>query len=542
MEASERAELGRRPIAGERPAGRPVTDDPDFEALRSEVLKDPVREETDWARVVELGTEILGEKSKDVTAATYLAVGLFATEGYPGLLDGLRIVEGLLQEHWEGAFPPVPKRRRGRANALEWLAERVAAWTSQREATPPEAEAVTACLQACTDLDKVIGERFEDLDVGMGSATRALRAVSERLAAEAPPPEAEAPASEARSGAQSAEGEAAPEAPSAPSTAAARAAAPTSARGLEVSSQADAQTLVFKSAAFLRSQEPTSPTPYRLVRALRFGPITAAPAATEGRTPLVPPSAERRSGLQRLADSGDWAALLEAAESAFREGSPLWLDLQRYTARALEGLGARFAAAQRAVVEELAALLARAPELPQLRFRDDTPFASPETAEWLAEAVASAGAPAAAPERPSPAPASAEPAAEAELESARRTARERVRTGDPGAALAALREVLAADGSQRSRFLAELELAGLLADAGRERMALPLLEALDEAVSRHRLEEWEPELGRRVLEALYRLRRKRARQRGAPADEASRAEALYDRLCRLDPGAAARLD
>jgi len=166
-EPSARAALGSAPIPGASPAGQSVSDDSDYEALRHEVMKEPAKGEfTDWPRVVETGSRILREKSKDIPTATYVAVGLLATEGFAGLVDGLRIVEGLLQAHWDGGFPPVPARLRGRVNAIQYLSDACQKALGLRgdpkPAKPADREALLACLQACTDLEKVLLERFAD--------------------------------------------------------------------------------------------------------------------------------------------------------------------------------------------------------------------------------------------------------------------------------------------------------------------------------------------------------------------------------------------
>ena len=83
--------------------------------------------------------------------------------------------------------------------------------------------------------------------------------------------------------------------------------------------------------------------------------------------------------------------------------------------------------------------------------------------------------------------------------------------------------------------------AGTL-DTRRERLALPLFEALDEEVATHHLEQWEPALAAQLLRALYRCQRRVADRRGAPPEAAGAAEAIYRRLCRVDPVAAAGLD
>jgi hypothetical protein len=58
-----------------------------------------------------------------------------------------------------------------------------------------------------------------------------------------------------------------------------------------------------------------------------------------------------------------------------------WLDLQRYSILACEGLG--YQAASKAIRSELKTLLADFPQLPTAILNDDTGAANPETLNWL---------------------------------------------------------------------------------------------------------------------------------------------------------------
>jgi type VI secretion system protein VasJ len=480
-------------------------------------MKEPAKGEfTDWSRVVELGSRILREKSKDLPSATYLAVGLLATEGFAGLIDGLRIVEGLLQAHWDGGFPPVPARLRGRINAIQYLSDACQKALGLRgDPGPADREALLACLQACSDLEKVLVERFVDGPVSVGSLTSALREIVERL-----PEEGSAP-------------KAAPAAP-APQPSSLATAGSTAASSSEILSRAHAEEALARSAEFLSEKEPTSPLGYRLSRLLRWGEVTSAPPVVDGKTPLIDPPAERISGLRRLFEASDWAGLLANSEEAFRE-RPVWMDAQRYSDRALVGLGEPYVAARQGLLEEVRSLLRRLPTLPSLCFQNGTPFADADTRKWILEEVGSEES------APSRLAVAAAPDS-ADVVAAREEARELARKGRLSHALGKLEEALLKDGSARGRFLARLELAALASDAGKERVAAPLLEGLDQEMQRHGLEQWEPGLALRVLEALYRCRKRLAERRGGTPEDAARAEEVFARLCRIDPATGAALE
>jgi type VI secretion system ImpA/VasJ family protein len=300
--------------------------------------------------------------------------------------------------------------------------------------------------------------------------------------------------------------------------------------------------LVFKTAAFLRQKEPASPTPYRLVRVFRWAGIGAAPPATDGLTQIIPPSAETNALLRRAHEARDWAGLLESAEDAFRQGSPLWLDVQRFTVTALENLGPGYAAIREGVLEEVRGLLRRMPSVPELRFRDESPFADPETRVWLAESLGQDTAGAGAAHSGAAVAPVAEGIDPAALAEARREARRLVKDGDFRGALDAIAATVDRPGSRRADFLVRLEVATLCADLGRDRLAVPMLQALDDTIRAHDLEGWEPALATRVLESMYRATKRQAGQRGATPDLAGRVEDLFARLCRIDPGMAAKID
>jgi type VI secretion system protein ImpA len=140
-------------------------------------------------------------------------------------------------------------------------------------------------------------------------------------------------------------------------------------------------------AQYLRMQEPQSPVPYLILRALRWGELRSR---TNGEGVdagfLEAPSADVRVELKRQAGAANWRQVLETAEGAM--GEPCgrgWLDLQRYSIQACQELG--FTAAAAAMLSELKTLLSDVPNLPEMTLSDDTGAANPQTRAWLAETV-----------------------------------------------------------------------------------------------------------------------------------------------------------
>lgn len=76
----------------------------------------------DYRRVIELATDALTNKTKDLQIAAWLSESLTKQFGFAGLRDSLKLVAGLQENFWETLFPEIDEGdMEGRANALEWL-------------------------------------------------------------------------------------------------------------------------------------------------------------------------------------------------------------------------------------------------------------------------------------------------------------------------------------------------------------------------------------------------------------------------------------
>ena len=545
------AELGRTPIeAGDGPSGVPPGELESYEAIREQTNRDGrPGDPPEWDEVVAMATEILSTQSKDFATATYLAVALLKTEGPPGLAAGLGVLETMVGTHWDTGYPPV-KRMRGRANAFAWLAERAAPALEALEVQSAEDKtAVQEALQHSQSLAKLLDERMGDADPQLGGMVRALKDICERIAADepepAPPPPPPAAANpqqanpqQPEAGAPAApppEAQVSAAAPTPPAPAAA--AAPPAAGALE--SKADALQWLLKISSFYREHEPASPIAYQLLRMARWSGVAGLPPANpEGVTPVMPPPPERVAALQRLNQAADWATLLQAAEAGFRE-RPLWLDPHRHAVQAAEALGEPYRGVRDAIVGELRALLARVPDLPDLAFQDGTKSADAGTREWLSEILAEAsgsGGAASAPQAPSG------PPLDAAVAEAHQKGLELAKKGDIGQAMQLRSEAAGGDDSPRGRFLMRLDWCRYCMNASREKIALPLLEALEAETREYGLDRWEPGLAFDTLSMLYRCHLRLAEQKGPESQEhKQQAERAFGRLCQIDPIAASAL-
>lgn len=75
-----------------------------------------------WKTIIAKTQEFLKAKSKDLQLAAWLTEAMVNQHGFAGLRDGLQLITGLIQNHWEGLFPPADDGDlETRVAPLEWL-------------------------------------------------------------------------------------------------------------------------------------------------------------------------------------------------------------------------------------------------------------------------------------------------------------------------------------------------------------------------------------------------------------------------------------
>ena len=510
------------PISATAPAGADAAYEDAFQKLKTEVNSLGEAGDVDFDQIVALGEQVLTTLSKDLNAACYLALGLVRTEGYAGLADGLAAVRLVADGFWDDLFPP-KRRMRARTNALQFLADRLSDWAEAARPEPDERETVERATDELARLQDVVTERMGDQAPALGLLRRHLREALRRLPE--PPPAAEA----------------APAAPASPATDTVPASsAGTSSAGApptagDIKTAADAARAVVAVARFLREADAYDPTAVRLLRALRWGPLTTAPPAEGGTTKIPPPPEPRRTYLIGLLQKDPATLAKEAEDQIGQAPFHFWLDLQRLAAQALAQLGQPGRAAHEAVCQEAGALAARLPALAALRFKDGTPFADPLTQSWLAEQAASrSGASSGTGTGGGSAPAPGEHDAVADALAA---ARARLAGGDLAGAIGALQP---GAGPPAERFRRRLAAADLLYTGNRPDVARPLLDQLAEEIRRYRLDMWDPALAAEALRLQHATLHALAAKEKGPEKAALAADAAsaFARLCRVDPAAA----
>jgi type VI secretion system protein VasJ len=515
-ELRERARTWTEPISAETPAGLPAKHEPAYETVTQEVarLESPTGAPVSWSKVVTHAGELLQRTSKDLWLAAYLAYGLHATEGLHGAVTGVTVLTEVLERYWPTLFPE-PKRLRGRANAVGWFVDRMAAALPAAQVTGGDRQVVEALELATRRLGEVAHARFEDQGPALGPLLEGVARLRERLPAEPRPVQP-------------------PPSPLA-SLPAPLPAVPVAQPGGGADSVLDLLrglgTSLQEAARVLRKANTADPLAYRLLRTGLWLHITQPPeAGPEGRThvPSLPSSLRER--MERMATHARWPELLEEAESALGQHRFV-MDLQRYSALALAGLGPSHAPAKEALRLELAALLKRLPGVVGLLASDGTPLADEHTRRWLEEEVLDRSAPPAPAPRPDEVP-------EKDLETFPAEVRELVATRKLSEALARMQQQVTTASTHRDRFKARLVLARLCVISGQHPLAQALYETLVTESASRGLDDWEPALSAECLEGILLVTRIVQKNTGQPSPEYW---SYFRRLSLLDPSASLRL-
>ncbi len=513
------------PIPGDNPAGSDVRYEAGYEIARLEIAKmESVTDSTvQWKLVHDHASSLLRTKAKDLLMAAYMTFAKLKQSGIREFVVGLMVLHGLLETYWDGLLP---ERLRGRANAMSWMVDQLDKALGEIKLEPKDRADVLSLQKAVSRIAGSSRERMGSEGPSFGPVSeriqRMLLAVPEEKPAPPPPPPqaakpTSAPAPSATPAAAQAQGAPVPSA-----------AAPSSPEGVTTFLQESGRNLV-TAANQLRGASTTNPTAYRLMRVGLYVHLEGAPPSDPGGKTQIPPlPAPKRTQLATLEANGKWEALLEESEGALPTAR-FCLDLHRYTHVALERLGEAHFAARQIVVSELAAVLGRMPQVIELAARDGTPLSDGDTKTWITQIVL-AGTGAAA-------PAAAGPAGSADDAKLFAEVRGLLVGGKAIEAMRIGQGCIDAATSPRQRFVRRLGLAGALLEGNQPMLARGLFAALERELREHDLFAWEPELAGRCLEGFVRAIRATAKA-GARYEQA---DVVYERLCLVDPTAAARL-
>jgi type VI secretion system protein ImpA len=551
----------------------------------------------DFPLVIKLAGEALATKSKDLQLAAWLTEAHVKREGIGLIQPCFKLMLDMQEQFWDTVYPEIEDGDAGmRATPIEFAANRVAAIVREApitkkglnfyqykesravgyEADAEASDSKRAARQAAIEDGKVTGEEFDEafsatpkafyagLHESIQSASETLDTLQqyceEKYGDEAPgfsklraaleevdqvvnsllnekrKTEPDEVAEEPEEVEETQEEEAVAEVEEE-----VVAAAPKVKKGKSLSAEPadwdDAVSRIQACALFMQNERPASPVPYLLQSALRLGEMREQ-GSYASYDFLASPVTETRQTLKRLSAESNWEELLRAAITA--AGEPCgraWLDAQRYVWKASYENG--YSAVASAVIATLQSLLKDIPELPTWSLDDDTPTANPETHRWLEEMVI--------PKLPEPVQQEAEPEPEpaytprqeASSEEADQAppdafdlARDMIRRGQISPAIQLLVRDAAQQPSGRARFQRRLQIAQLCIGAGQNKVAHPVLEELVKEIEQRNLEDWEAaEIIAPPLALLLTCL-------DPSQDTNGQREALFSRLCRIDPIAA----
>lgn len=541
------------PLGGDAQTGADWRYEPDYEAIQAEIakLESPLGAPPDWALVRTGAEHILRTASKDIVLACQLAAAYYELDQIGGLARGLILVAEVLDRFWDGAFP-AKKRVRARVGAVDWLLERT---TGLAEFNPKAADRMDIlALEAASDrLISVCREYFDSPSPN----TRPLRDSVQRLLLSLPkeqPPEPASPPPEhamLRATADerpATESDKAPDPPAPkPETDASKAATP----AVDKSSvQSSAELPPVHAAALANPEDLTQflkgtgeslvkagrelfkassaiADGYRLTRLGLYLHLNQAPPTQSGNETMVPPPPEDFvKRLEAMANAGNWAALVEEAESSLPR-MRFWVDLHRYVATALLNLGDSHRDAYQAVLLEVGHWLERMPGASSLSFKGGMPFASASTVDWIQSTV--------------------------RKESSGLEVSPSVTTTVPGFDLSEMRRLiaqgkfdeatneLAAAEQTSSNRLERLEIRAAYAEAliaSKTAVAEGIFRALSDECERYGIDDLHPKLAANCYSGWYKSLQAMAKSGGTRAGDP---ETAFRRLCAVDPAAAIKL-
>jgi type VI secretion system protein VasJ len=201
---------------------------------------------------------LLSQKSKDLLVAAYLCAGLWETQSWAGLANGLNLIKALVDTHWEALHP---ERLRARKTAVDWLLDRIKPLAEVAEAQASDKDALNANV---TLLDYLVafGEtRWEGDPPTIWSLTKIIQGKLAGLPSEtAANADGDGASSDNSSAAASNSG-------------AATMANATFSSGQSIADRNGIYRQIVTLAEVLIAMEPHSPVPYLLRRAASWGPM-----------------------------------------------------------------------------------------------------------------------------------------------------------------------------------------------------------------------------------------------------------------------------
>jgi type VI secretion system protein VasJ len=481
----------------------------------------------DWQKVTDLAAVILAEKSKDLLVTSYLAVSQVHLNRMEGLIVGLTNIHDLMAHHWENLFPP-KKRIRGRLSAIEWWLEKTNTALEKVEPKPIAPQKLEEINTTLSQIDTLLGEYLPEPPL-----LRPIQRFVENIPAltadtNEPKPEQTQPPPETtpKPEPEQKQAELKPQpAPTGPE---------------DITNLQDAQKVInsglkalLKVASFLLEKDPMNPVGYRYRRLALWSKVSNLPAATNSKTQIPPPTPQIQQPLTDLRNNANWSALLKSAEQRLSHFI-FWLDLNRFVAESLAGLGEDYQQAHDVVCQETAFVLHRFPGLVELLFSDGTPIADSETKSWLKSIELGSGRPMSEALQVTDTGGGAN--GKDKMIETIKTVQALAKQNKLVDAVKSLQAELQSSFSKKEALLWRLALCQILIGSKRTDMALPHLELILKDIDAFRLSTWDPELALKGLKVVW-----TGFNNHTNKEYKHNAETVLNRISELDPVAALNL-
>jgi type VI secretion system protein VasJ len=497
------------PISTDSPVGNESSTDEEYFRLEMEIGKPS----PNYKVAIELASSILQEKSKDLRVASWLCFAWYRDEKIPGLKNGLLLLFELLNTFRDKLYPENIVHR---AKALQLLNS--SRFVKILEKEEPKKEDAPLILDIGTILDQLIAvsaEQFPENPPDLKALSETVSSHAEtaqKLIKEKPSEPEKKPAetkeidSPKKEDTQTPPGEENPK-PEQPKPAEIPAADVTvGVTEISVSSDSEARSAIkkvlnhyFKLDA--DDERKYSTFLYGISRSLIWSDL-AFPPHKDSVSQLPPPDSEIKTTLESWFTNKEWKKLVSAVEvNVLNEDSTFkyWLTAQKYVADALENIGGQATKAAEEIKFQLAMLLRRLPNMENLKFNDDMPFADDKTLEWINEEVNSNMHGNESQDMILP-PILGEDYAPINKEYEDACAELPDKFGEN---MEKMQRGIAADTRRKGKFLRTLNLANFLIQAKKFELAKVHLVKLVEKIEAYQLAEWEPALCTSTWESTY---------------------------------------
>ena len=486
------------PISGDSPAGKDASGEEEYFKLDMEIGK----VNPDYRIGIDLASNILTEKSKDLRVATWLCFAWYRSDNISGLKNGLLLLLEMLKQFGDKLFPANPVYRSKAFHYLDSvrfvkLLERE---TVNKNNTPLFLEIESLLQQLAEEGKKQFPDNipeFKDFNkviaAHMETAGDFIKAASPQESPEAAgPADKEVPPREEARSPVPEKKKPVPE-------------AAVSAREITFASDKDAIVAIKKALKYFWQQDKENAIKceaflYGISHSLIWHRLTLPPHENYV-TQVEAPDPAIQNTFQQWYGNQEWDKLISAIELNFLNedsGFKFWLTAQRYLTFALEKKGGIGSRAADEVKFQVAGLIHRFPSYLKLKFNNDVPFADKETLKWVDEDVgASFGSGGQEMVLP-PILGEEYESINAEYQSACIELPDKFEEN-----IKKMEQGIAAETRRKGRFLRTLNLANLCMQAKQYPLAKVHLSSLLKRIDPYQLTEWEPALCTAAWELAY---------------------------------------